>query len=106
MSESPSGSQQEIYLDMRECLTGFSDGSVRLSDVIDRLPELLKRLDGADEEWREQYVEYWWTLENIHGEAIELGESRRMPPDTRKTVDDAVIGLNHLVDSALSAKSS
>lgn len=93
---------RQPYEKMAECLVGFKAGTMRLGDLVEQLPELLKELEQPDPEWREACVGYWWTLEQVHGQAIELGESSRMPPDSRATVDDAVAGLDRLVQEALS----
>lgn len=88
---------------MKEVLIGFRSGTMPLSDLIDRLPSLLKEAGDVDPAWREEFVGCWWTLEQIHGEAIDIGESRSMPKGSRDTVDDAIEGLNRLVDRALAA---
>ena len=93
--------QRKQYEEMAECLLGFRSGAMRLGDLVERLPELLKGLEDPDPAWRETYVGYWWTLEQVHGQAIDLGESSRMPSDSRRTVDDAVAGLQQLVSQAL-----
>lgn len=93
--------ERKQYEEMAECLVGFRAGTMRLGDLVERLPELLKTLGDIDPVWRETYVGYWWTLEQVHGEAIELGESSRMPPDARRTVDEAIAGLDRLVQEAL-----
>lgn len=90
----------EIFSQMRATVDGFRSHSVSLSDVVERLPDLLGRAEGLDEEWREAYISCWWTLEQVHGEAIDLGESRRMPAGSRDTVDDAIDGLSRLLDEA------
>jgi hypothetical protein len=61
----------------------------------------VKTLDDADENWRAEFVGYWWTLEQVHEEAIELGESRRLPTDRRDAVDTAVNGMLRLVDQKI-----
>jgi hypothetical protein len=98
-----SDTQRKHYEEMSECLLGFRAGTMRLGDLVERLPELVKELgDDIDPTWKAAFVSQWWTLEQIHGQAIDLGESTRMPTDTRRTVDDAVASLDELVRQALS----
>jgi hypothetical protein len=95
-------SQKQPYEQMSECLLGFRAGTMKLGDLVERLPELVKELgDDVDPGWKANFVSQWWTLEQVHGQAIDLGESTRMPPDTRRTVDDAVSSLDQLVREAL-----
>lgn len=93
----------ELFEQMKQTVDGFRAHTLPLSDVIERLPQLLSRAEGIDEEWREEYISCWWTLEQVHGEAIDLGEATRMPRGSRDTVDDAIDGLRKLIDSALVA---
>lgn len=94
-------SSTETYQAMQEALLGFRSGTLALPDLVDKLPQLLKDLGDVDPVWREEFVSCWWTLEQIHGEAIDLGESRRMPTGSRDTVDDAIEGLERLVNNAM-----
>ncbi len=94
---------RQNYESMKEALVGFRSGTMPLSDLIDRLPALLKENTDVDPEWREEFVGCWWTLEQIHGEAIDLGESRRLPTGARETVDDAIQGLERLVNRAITS---
>jgi hypothetical protein len=96
-----STSHRAQYEQMQEALLGFRSGTMLLSDLIDRLPTLLRGIENPPQAWRDEYVSYWWTLEQIHGQAIDLGESRRMPAESRQTVDDAIAGLERLVQGAL-----
>lgn len=92
---------QGPYEQMKQRLVGFRAGTVRLGDLVEDLPALVKEVPDIDPTWRDRYVSYWWTLEQVHGDAIDLGEAQRMPSDTRSTVDDALDGLESLVDQAL-----
>ncbi len=96
-----SDSERKHYEQLQECVDGFRSHTVTLSDLIERIPELLKDLDDIDPSWKAECVSYWWTLEQVHGAAIDLGESGRLPKNTRQTVDDAVDGIDRLVQGAL-----
>ena len=93
--------QRRQYEQLQQCLTNFRARSISLSDLIERLPTLIKNIDDPDPIWKEECIGCWWTLEQIHEDAIELGESRRMPPESRKQVDDAIDRLGRLVNGAL-----
>ncbi len=95
--------QRQVYAQMQEALLGFRAHTMRLGDLLERLPELMKQLPEADPTWKAEWVSYWWTLEQVHESAIELGESGRMPGGTRQTVDDAIDGLERLVQGAMAA---
>ena len=96
---------QVLYGQMRECLVGFRAHTMKLGDLLDTIPSLLKQVPATDQGWKDEFVGYWWTLEQVHEAAIELGESGRMPESTRETVDEAVDGLTRLVDGALASTS-
>lgn len=89
------------YQEIQETLDGFRTHSLKLGDLVDQLPQIIKDLDHPDPEWREEFVSYWWTLEQVHTTAINIGESGRMPADTRRTVDDALEKMEKLIKSAL-----
>jgi hypothetical protein len=89
---------EQTYQDIREALLQFQAHSIRLSDLIERVPELVKTLGSSDEQWKAEFVGYWWTLEQVHEEAIEVGESRRLPPERRNSVDEAVNGMIDLIN--------
>jgi hypothetical protein len=89
---------EQTYQDIREALLQFQAHSIRLGDLIERVPELVKTLGDADEQWKAEFVGYWWTLEQVHEEAIEVGESRRLPPERRNSVDEAVNGMISLIN--------
>ena len=91
----------QIYKRMQECLLGFRAHTMNLGALVDELPQLVKELREPNAVWKSEFVSYWWTLEQIHGEAIEMGESGRMPADARKTVDESIEGLDRLVNGAL-----
>jgi len=95
--------EQQVYGLMRECLVGFRAHTMKLGDLLERMPELLKEVDRPDPAWKAEFIGYWWTLEQVHEEAIELGESGRMPSSTRDTVDEAIDGLDRVVERALSS---
>lgn len=80
-------------------LKGFRSGTVRLGDLIDEVPVLVKELDASDAPWKDRFIGYWWTLEQVHSEAIDLGESRRLPPERRDAVDQAIDGMINLVSA-------
>lgn len=101
-----SESQQDCLRQIQQYLEDFHAGKKRLGDLVDDLPDLLKAVPDPDPMWREEFVGYWWTLEQIHSEAIDLGESRRMPTDTRRTVDEAIGALGRLTNEALSSASA
>lgn len=80
----------------------FRSHTIRLADLVERVPTLVKSLEDADEAWRAEFVGYWWTLEQVHEEAIEAGESRRLPSERRDAVDTAINGMIRLVDEKIS----
>jgi hypothetical protein len=92
---------QQTYSDIREALMAFQTHTIRLADLIEQVPELVKTIEDTDETWKAEFVGYWWTLEQVHEEAIEVGESRRLPPERRNAVDEAVTGMISLVDQKL-----
>lgn len=94
---------RQQYEAMQECIQGFKAHTMKLGDLVEILPEQMKAVDHPDEAWKAEWMGYWWTLEQVHGDAIDLGESGRLPEGTRETVDDAIEGLERLVNSALSA---
>ena len=96
-----SNSPRQPYEEMRTCIAGFKGHTVKLGDLVERLPELLKQIENVDEVWKAEYVSCWWTLEQVHGDAIEVGESGRLPGGTRETVDDAIQSLERLVNGVL-----
>lgn len=83
--------------DLDSLLTGFRSGKVSLSNLIDEVPGVVKRIDLTDPTWHDRFVGYWWTLEQVHAEAIDLGESSRLPSDRRTVVDEAIDGMIDLV---------
>jgi chromatin segregation and condensation protein Rec8/ScpA/Scc1 (kleisin family) len=91
----------QTYQDIREALQQFQTHSIRLADLIERVPELVKTLGEGDEQWKAEFVGFWWTLEQVHEEAIEVGESRRLPPERRNAVDEAVNGMMQLINQKL-----
>lgn len=95
-----SQNDQEQYEAMRECMAKFHAHTMNLGDLIDELPQIVKKLEDVDPAWKSEFVSYWWTLEQIHGDAIDLGQSGRMPEGTRGTVDDAIVGLDGLINGA------
>lgn len=92
---------QQTYSDIREALSAFQAHTIRLADLIEQVPELVKTIEDTDETWKAEFVGYWWTLEQVHEEAIEVGESRRLPPERRNAVDEAVAGMLGLVNQKL-----
>jgi hypothetical protein len=92
---------QQTYQDIRQALMQFQTHAIRLADLIEQVPELVKAIDHADEQWRAEFIGYWWTLEQVHEEAIEVGESRRLPPQRRNAVDEAVTGMLRLVNQKI-----
>lgn len=94
-ADTNSGSTTLAQLD--SMLTGFRSGEVKLGDLIDNVPHLVKKLDVTDAPWKDRFIGYWWTLEQVHSEAIDLGESRRLPPERREAVDEAIDGMIDLV---------
>ena len=100
-----SSSDHIIFEQIHEALEAFQSHSLSLNDLIDRVPALVKSV-GDDAPWKDEFVGYWWTLEQVHEEAIEIGESRRLPVERRHAVDDAVLGMQRLIDGALSSSRS
>lgn len=96
---------KQRYESIDHCLSAFRSGSVKLGDLVEQIPEILKQIDDPDPAWKDEFVSYWWTLEQIHETAIEIGESRRMPPQSRQTVDDAVNSMKKMVSSVLTSTS-
>src|SRR5689334_1593186 len=92
---------QQTYQDIREALMQFQAHTIRLADLIEQVPNLVKTIEDTDETWKAEFVGYWWTLEQVHEEAIEAGESRRLPPERRNSVDEAIAGMLHLVNQKL-----
>jgi hypothetical protein len=85
---------------IRDTLLAFQSHDIRLADLVEEVPSVLKNLQ-TEQEWKDQFVSYWWTLEQIHEEAIEVGESRRLPPERRHSVDVAINGMIGLVDQMM-----
>lgn len=92
----------QAYADIKDNLLMFRSHTIRLADLVERVPTLVKSLEDADEAWRAEFVGYWWTLEQVHEEAIEAGESRRLPSERRDAVDTAINGMIRLVDEKIS----
>jgi len=92
---------QQAYQDIREALMQFRSHAIRLADLIEQVPELVKTIDDSDELWRAEFIGYWWTLEQVHEEAIEVGESRRLPPERRNAVDEAIEGMITLINQKI-----
>ncbi len=83
-----------------QLLTEFRSGQIRLSEFIDTVPPMVKQLNINDVDWKDRFVGYWWTLEQVQSEAIDVGESRRLPQERRETVDEAINGMVSLVAEA------
>lgn len=92
---------EQTYQDIRESLMQFQEHSIRLADLIERVPGLIKTLGDSDEQWKAEFVGYWWTLEQVHEEAIEVGESRRLPEARRGSVDTAINGMITLINQKM-----
>ncbi len=92
---------REQYERIQHALLGFRSGAMNLNDLLEAVPSILKDVESPDPAWKDEFVSYWWTLEQVHEDAIELGESRRMPAGSRVTVDAALEGLDRLVREAL-----
>jgi hypothetical protein len=97
-----SSNNRELFEQIQETLEGFQAHSVTLSDVIERVPSLVKEIN-VDAPWRDEFVGYWWTLEQVHEEAIEIGESRRLPVERRQAVDEAIIRMQTMIDGVLTS---
>lgn len=95
-----SKSDHIIFEQIHEALEAFQSRQSTLNDLIDRVPSLVKSVSD-DAPWKDEFVGYWWTLEQVHEEAIEIGESGRLPVERRQAVDDAVLGMQRLIDGAL-----
>jgi len=95
--------ERQLLEEIQQALTAFRAHSLSLSDLIERIPALVKELE-PEPTWKGEFVGYWWTLENVHEEAIEAGESRRLPPERRAAVDDSVDGMLRLTRTALDAR--
>lgn len=93
--------ERDTLTRIHQALVGFRSGAMNLASLIEEVPSLVKQLDPPSPEWKNEFVSYWWTLENVHEEAIEAGEARRLPPERRDAVDDAVAGMLRLSESAL-----
>ena len=92
-------SDQATLEAIQETLEGFQAHSVSLADVIERVPTLVKDIN-LDAPWRDEFVGYWWTLEQVHEEAIEAGEGVRLPAERREAVDEAINRMQGLLDTA------
>jgi hypothetical protein len=91
----------QAYADIRDNLRLFQAHTIRLADLIERVPPLVKALGEDDPTWKAEFVGYWWTLEQVHEEAIELGESRRLPSERRDAVDTAIGGMIRLINDKM-----
>jgi len=79
---------------MKETLSLFESGKVSLKKLIDNLEGLLFCLQSVDIDWKNEFHEYWFVLEQIYAVALFRNES--ISPDDPDLLD-ALRHLNELL---------
>lgn len=78
-------------------LAGYRAGSVPLRRLIDDLDVVWSRLSSS--EWGDDFRGHWWTLEQVYAVAVDRGQINSMPPESLAAIDEAIAGLEALVNS-------
>jgi hypothetical protein len=96
-------SEGEMTPDLRlrtvasSALGGYRAGSVPLRRLIDDLDAVWNNLSSS--EWSDDFRGHWWTLEQVYAVALDRGQLNAMPSDSLAAIDEAIAGLEALVNS-------
>lgn len=86
--------QRQISL-MKEMMALFDSGDILLKKLIDNLEGLLFCLQSVDIEWKNEFHEYWFVLEQIY--AVALFRNEPVSPSDPDLLD-ALRNLNELLN--------
>ena len=81
----------------RRSLAGYRAGRLSLQRLIDDLDTVWNNLDPSD--WRVAFRGHWWTLEQVYSVALDRGEVESLPPSSVAAIDEAVVALEHLLET-------
>ncbi|ETS29634.1 hypothetical protein BB987_17515 [Photorhabdus temperata] len=79
---------------MKETLGAYVENRLPLNVLIDRLRDLLDCLQDVNNEWKEQFYEHWFSLEQVYAVALDRNEPLSQ---YESYINDSVKGLNNLL---------
>ncbi|MBT8227765.1 MAG: hypothetical protein HKP61_15530 [Dactylosporangium sp.] len=96
-------SEDDVAPDLRlravasSALAGYRAGTVPLRRLIEDLDVVWSRLSSS--EWSDDFRGHWWTLEQVYAVAVDRGQINSMPLESLAAIDEAIAGLEALVES-------
>jgi hypothetical protein len=96
MSDDEMTPDQRLHLLASASLSGYRSGAVSLRRLVDDLNVVWNNLPST--EWSEEFRGHWWTLEQVYSVALDRGELEALPADAEADIDEAVGGIEGLLD--------
>lgn len=79
-----------------QALSAYQAGGTSLRRLIDTLDAIWSGFEPS--EWRDEFREHWWTLEQIYAVALDRGDLADLSSDDTREIGDAVNELEILVN--------
>ena len=87
---------QRQYQLMAKSVQQFKEGELDIYNLISIIEALLDVLQMADEKWKDDVRNEWWTLEQVYAVAVHKGQTTLSPEDI-DLVLEAVENIDTLV---------
>ena len=97
MSDDELTPDQRLPLLATTSLAGYRSGAVSLRQLIDDLDAVWNGL--LSTQLSEEFRGHWWTLEQVYAVALDRGELEALPADAKADIEEAVGGLERLLDA-------
>lgn len=86
---------------MQKCINGFEIGNLDIRVLINSLRSLTNALEAPNEEWRNKFMQEWWTLEEIY--SIASGrEQDYLSKEDSDDIIDAIGNMKQLLEQVTS----
>lgn len=82
---------------MKDHITEFEQGRLRLDQLINALYGLLKSLQTTEEEWIDKFQSEWWTLEQVYAVALDRKETT-LNSESQNLVDETLENMKILLE--------
>jgi len=85
---------------MAESIQLFENKKLSLSDVVNRLVDLLDAIESIDIDWKKQFKSEWWQLEQVNATILDKGLIL-LPKEYKDIVEDSISKLKKMIDTML-----
>jgi hypothetical protein len=76
-------------------LADYRNGQTSLAQLVNDLDAIWNDLPLS--EWRDEFRGHWWTLEQVYAVGIDRGELAELPVDAQSDINEAVAGIESLL---------